>query len=257
MFKKIDTIFRQEGVIGFYQRIRIRFYYLFKPKIVKSAYGVYLNSNWGDATFNLCFNGTYGYFFSDFLKKMNKKYEFIDIGANQGIYSLIAAKNRNFKKIFAFEPVNQTFELLKKNIKINKFKNIIAKKYAISTYNGNVKILIKKNHSGSATIKSRYSCSYTNTSVIKTANFSVLNKLIKSDDRKVIKIDVEGHELEVVNQLIRTNFIKLVDFIYVEINFKKSNLSIIKNKLKKNNFYYIYKSPKINNHCDFLFKRIK
>ena len=255
MFKKIIKIFGQEGINGFYQRLRIRFYYLFKPKIVKSAYGVYLNSNWGDATFNLCFNGTYGYFFSDFIKKLNKRYEFIDIGANQGIYSLIASNNTNIKRIFAFEPVEQTFKLLKKNIKINKFTNIIAKKFAISNYNGKTKIQFNKNHTGAATIDKRYFDSSKNSHSIKTVNFKVLNSLIKSNDRKVVKIDVEGHELEVINQLIKTDFIKLIDFIYVEVRFKFNGFSIIKDKLKKNNFYYIYKSPKINNHCDFLFKR--
>ena len=255
MFEKIIKILRQEGINGFYQRLRIRFYYLFKPKIVKSAYGVYLNSNWGDATFNLCFNGTYGYFFSDFLKKINKRYEFIDIGANQGIYSLIASNNSNIKRIFAFEPVDQTFKLLKKNIKINGLTNIITKKFAISNYNGKAKILFDKNHSGAATIKNGYLDPSINSILIKTINFKVLNSLIKSNYRKVVKIDVEGHELEVINQLIKTDFIKLIDFIYVEINFKLNSFSIILNKLKKNNFNCIYKSPKINNHCDFLFKR--
>ena len=255
MFQKIIKIIRQEGINGIYQRLRIRFYYLFKPKIVKSAYGVYLNSNWGDATFNLCFNGTYGYFFSDFIKRLKKNYEFIDIGANQGIYSLIASKNTNIKRIIAFEPVDQTFKLLKENIRINKFTNIIAKKFAISKYNGKAKIQFNKNHTGTATIENRYLNLSKNLYSIKTVNFKVLNRLINSNYRKVIKIDIEGHELEVINQLIKTDFVKLIDFIYVEVNFKINSFSIIKDKLKKKNFYYVYKSPKINNHCDFLFKR--
>ena len=98
MLRKILRILNDEGVKGFYQRLRIRFLYIIKPNITKSAYGVKLHSKWGDATFNLCLSGTYGYFFSDFLNNIEKPYSFLDIGANQGIYSLVASKNKNIKK---------------------------------------------------------------------------------------------------------------------------------------------------------------
>ena len=98
MLRKIQRILNDEGVKGFYQRLRIRFLYIIKPNITKSAYGVKLHSKWGDATFNLCLSGTYGYFFSDFLNNIEKPTNFVDIGANQGIYTLIASKNRNIKK---------------------------------------------------------------------------------------------------------------------------------------------------------------
>ena len=63
MLRKIFRILNEEGVKGLYQRLRIRFLYIIKPNITKSAYGVKLYSKWGDATFNLCLSGTYGYFF--------------------------------------------------------------------------------------------------------------------------------------------------------------------------------------------------
>lgn len=255
MFKKIYHILNEEGINGIYQRIRIRFYYLIKPKIVKSAYGVYLISNWGDATFNLCFNGTYGYFFSNFLKKIKNNYEFIDIGANQGIYSLIASQNFNFKKIIAFEPVSSTCELFRNNIKINKAKRIFPKKLAISDSSGVSKIFFNKNHSGAASINKENANYSKKILKIKTIDYKILNKIIKSKTKKIIKIDVEGHELVVINQLIKSNFFKLIDYIFVEVNFNFNKANYIKKKLAKYNFIDVYKTKKINNHCDFLFKR--
>ena len=255
MIKKILQIIKEEGSKGIYQRIRIRLYYLIKPKIVKSAYGVYLKSNWGDATFNLCFNGTYGYFFSNFLKKVKSNYEFVDIGSNQGIYSLIAAQNSNFKRIIAFEPVFSTYRLFKENIKKNKSKNILVKKLAISNNNGVSKIFFNKNHSGSASIKKENAKLFNKVFKIKTINYKSLNKILNFRKKKIIKIDVEGHELIVLNQLIRSNCFKLIDYIYVEVNFNYNKESYIKKKLLKYNFVNIYKTRRINNHCDFLFKR--
>jgi FkbM family methyltransferase len=50
---------------------------------------------------------------------------FFDIGANQGFYTLLAAKCVGGEgKVFAFEPVSREFRNLKWNVLINRFKNV-------------------------------------------------------------------------------------------------------------------------------------
>ena len=66
---------------------------------------------------------------------------------------------------------------------------------------------------------------------------------------------MEGHEFVVLKQIVKSNLIKKVDYIYIEINFKRNNLMKIRKILKKFNFIQIYKSKIINNHSDFLFKK--
>jgi len=61
------------------------------PKYVKSFYGPLMFENWRDVTFRFCIRGSYGTVFSDYLKNYTKPFCFIDIGANQGLYSLIGA----------------------------------------------------------------------------------------------------------------------------------------------------------------------
>ena len=79
--------------------------------------------------------------------------------------------------------------------------------------------------------------------------------MINLNYRLIIKIDVEGHEFVVLEQIVKSNLIKKVDYIYIEINFKKNNIMKIIKILKKFNFIQVYKSKKINNHSDFLFKK--
>ena len=254
MFIKIFQILNDEGIKGFYQRLRIRFLYIIKPRITKSAYGVKLYSNWGDATFNLCLSGTYGYFFSDFLKNISKPYNFIDIGANQGIYSLIAAKNRNFKKIYSFEPVDDNYKLLTNNIKLNNINNIKSKKLAISHKNAVSYISFNKKHSGTSSLETKKKQSQ-KLIKINTINYTNLKKIIDFKKKLIVKIDVEGHESVVIDQLIKSNLLKYIEYIYVEIDFKINKIGKIKEKIRKFNFIEVYRSKTINYHSDFLFKK--
>ena len=90
-----------------------------------SVYGVWLLDQWNDATFRFCASGFYGFFYSDWVGRLDECV-FIDIGSNQGLYALIAAKNPNIKKIYAFEPQPEIFSVLEKNIKRNNANQIKA-----------------------------------------------------------------------------------------------------------------------------------
>ena len=74
-------------------RIKLKFYELVNKKYVKSTYGVFLKANYRDVTFRLCILGCYGNFYCNRLKNIDEEFIFLDIGANQGIYSLIASQN--------------------------------------------------------------------------------------------------------------------------------------------------------------------
>jgi len=68
----------------------------------------------------------------------------IDIGAHIGYYTLIAAKIVGAKgKIYAFEPEQKNYSLLTKNIEINKYKNIISARKAVSNKTGTTKLFLQ------------------------------------------------------------------------------------------------------------------
>lgn len=66
----------------------------------------------------------------------------LDIGANEGYYVLKMKENNPNLKIIAVEPNPYAFEILQKNIKTNKIKNITLVNNAISTKNARIKFQI-------------------------------------------------------------------------------------------------------------------
>ncbi len=256
MSKRIWNRIKREGLINEIRRLRVKSLFLkndiynilglksinknSSPKYIKSFYGPLMLENWRDVTFIFCVRGSYGTVFSDYLINYKTPFCFVDIGANQGLYSLIAGSNENCLKVVAFEPVPTTAEILSKNIEINNFnsKSEVHVK-AISDNNGRHKININLEHSGSASIDQAIGKNDSLEIIdIETIDVTYLNRLdIPKDMDIVIKIDVEGHEKIVVEQLIQTIFLHSVSAIYYEYDTKiQDDMDTIKELLKQNNF---------------------
>ncbi|WP_339857374.1 FkbM family methyltransferase [Pseudohongiella acticola] len=186
---------------------------------VKSHYGVYLRTKWTDATFHFCCLGRYGNAFSDYLDGLDAEFSFIDIGANQGLYSLIAARNPHCTGVIAFEPVASSFEYLLDNLRINQaHAKVQAINAAVSDTAGMAEIAIKPGHSGAASLRSTKPVWLSSAETIKTVNVEQLNSVFAGAINCVIKIDVEGHELTVIQELMHSGVLARSDAIYYEVN---------------------------------------
>ena len=116
----------------------------------------------------------------------------LDIGAHYGYYSLIAAKNN--ATVFSFEPVKENFEILNKNIGLNNFNTVQSYNVALSNEDGENIFNIAEasdsssfhNHPLTRTIEQR---------VVKTIS---LDSFFPNQKIDLIKIDTEGHEIEVL-----------------------------------------------------------
>lgn len=78
-----------------------------------------------------------------FIKLIANSTTILDIGANTGLYSLIASSNCS-AKVYAFEPVPKVYERLLENIRINNATNIIAHSMAITNYDGEIDIYVSR-----------------------------------------------------------------------------------------------------------------
>ena len=105
---------------------------------------MYLDQN---DSLRLSINGVYGELDTSTIKQHVKKNDIIiDVGANIGYYTLLFSKiTGSSGKVFGFEPEAYNFELLKKNVKINNYTNIILEQKAVSKNSGTANLYLAKN----------------------------------------------------------------------------------------------------------------
>ena len=131
----------------------------------------------------------------------------IDIGAHIGYYTLIAAKRVGPKgKVYAFEPLPKNFELLKKNVEVNGYKNVVLVNKAVSNKNGKSKLFLSnEDNFGDQRIYdpegNRRSTS------IRTIK---LDTFFKNKEKRinVIKMDIQGSEVKALtgaSEVLRKN----------------------------------------------------
>jgi len=114
-----------------------------------------------------------------------------DIGSHLGRFSII--NSGNFKKIYSVEPQAENFQYLEKNIRLNKIKNIIPLNVAVSDREGKVNISDLNINTGVVTISEKGK-----ETAAKTLDGLIKDFRIPIHDVNIIKIDVEGHEINVL-----------------------------------------------------------
>lgn len=133
---------------------------------------------------------------------LNKSIIF-DIGANTGVYSLIAKTVNVNCEVFAFEPQPNIYDSLQSNANLNKF-NIYCEQIALSNANGKASFF---NYGDSAfsgnttagSLNQKHRPNDQHSIIVKCQTLSdyIENKKIINID--LIKLDVETHEIEVIN----------------------------------------------------------
>ena len=98
--------------------------------------------------FSLSIMGPHGKIVEELFAKEIKTGDIVvDVGADIGSYTLFLAKLVGpTGKVFAFEPHKDNFAILKKNIEINGYQNIIAENKAISYKTGKAKFYLLDQH---------------------------------------------------------------------------------------------------------------
>lgn len=116
----------------------------------------------------------------------------LDLGANIGYFTLIMAKQ--CKYVFSFEPDPINYNILSKNIELNKVENVELYQYAIGENIGKIDLHLCEFNTGMHRI---YKSQYCKGGIIKV-NMTTIDKLISdgiiTDNIKFIKMDLEGSE---------------------------------------------------------------
>lgn len=159
-----------------------------------------------------------------FFKADNTKPIIIDCGANIGMSVLFFKFIYPNCSIVAFEPNPKAFHLLKKNVEQNNLKNVQLHNLALSDKKGEIDFFIGNDEAIllASTIAERGGHETFKIESDKLSNY--LNSTID-----LIKMDIEGSENQVLNDLVFTNKIKNAKNYIIEyhhrINNEKSSLS--------------------------------
>jgi FkbM family methyltransferase len=209
------------------------------PSVIQTVYGVRMEANWKDRTFAYCHYGTYGTYLADLLGALDQPFAFLDIGANQGLFSLIAARNPACKAIVALEPVPDTHARLTRNLALNgALDRAQALNFGLSDCDGTRQIATCKAHSGVATLEDHLTSRLPSATSIAVEMRTIDSLLLHlpRDLPLFVKIDVEGHEATVITQLLGSSLAKRVIGIFYEHDSQWSDGAAIEHVLARGGF---------------------
>ena len=192
---------------------------------ILAGFGRALNRLYENKNFDIYSNGEV-----TILKKISKFHPLVifDGGANIGRYSLLTNQLIPDVKIYSFEPVKNTFEVLKKNV--DDVNNIIPIGYGLYKNNCTKEINIYPSHAHSSLINIQgwkvRSKEKQTIELINGDDFMKQNKITEID---LLKLDVEGVEYDAIlgfEEHIEKGKIKMIQFEYGYINISTKRLLI-------------------------------
>jgi FkbM family methyltransferase len=137
---------------------------------------------------------------------------FVDVGANYGFYSLLAANANPSLEIISLEPVPVTCDILRRNVVLNELHQVSVQQYAVSNSIGTreFKVSLASDSSGFF--------DHPNVGTLETieVNTVTIDSILahRAPCPLLLKIDTEGNELAVLdgmtNTLKRFNDIRMI-----------------------------------------------
>ncbi len=146
-----------------------------------------------------------------FKEAVKDKHTVVDIGANLGYFTLLAARLVGEEgKVYAFEPEPQNYNMLLKNIALNEYNNVIAEQKAVSNRDGVVKLYLCDINVEAHTLRECHDDPEFNEKRFVEVESVTLDGYFedKNSQINVIKIDCEGAEAAIISgadRIIRDN----------------------------------------------------
>lgn len=135
-----------------------------------------------------------------------------DIGANNGYFSLYAAKRG--KMVYAFEPLPKLCNKIKETIQINKIENVVLENIGIAKEKGELSFFESHIHNGCHSLFKRDESD----TEIKIKTNSLENYCDENSIKKIdfLKLDCEGAEYEIFESLSEDFLKKRIEKISLE-----------------------------------------
>lgn len=151
------------------------------------------------------------------LYKFNEKKidTFIDIGAHIGYYTLLLA-HKNIKT-YSFEPNLENYNILTKNLKINNFNNSVIYNLGLSDSVGELEFYYREGKSGHGSFNKKI-VKQQNLNLCKIINVDKLDNIHITGTNIMVKIDIEGYELNAIKGMLQLLDSKKIKVFCIEIS---------------------------------------
>jgi len=157
---------------------------------------------------------------------------FVDVGANVGYYTLLASKLVGKSgRVIAVEPVPQTVAILKKNIRLNCDRNVVVIDKAAWSSKMKIQMSIPKGFYGQASAVGLHKSSAFYKLDVETVSMDEITKKFRIRTIKILKIDVEGSELQVLCGAKKT--LEKTKYVIIELS---NNIHAILELLRQASF---------------------
>lgn len=130
----------------------------------------------------------------------------IDVGANTGMYALLAAKANPRCRVWAFEPVPFIFDMLQANIHLNEVTNLEAVAAAVSDFCGDTPFFVTRTNGGIPTDSSSCAGFRDQVDEIRLPT-TTLDEFVRQHNLPgvdLLKIDTEATEAKVIRGGLET-----------------------------------------------------
>ena len=180
--------------------------------------------------------------FKFYLNQVRKGEIFIDIGSNIGLHSFFVLKYLQPLKVLSIDPQKLCINLQKKTLSENKKLNSRKIEFINSAVgNLNRELTLFRNDSGSGTLCNDFGKDLVDFNNLEKENITYISikKIFKKISNTIsyklphvtIKIDAQGSEFEILNEIYNSNFLYCIKNIIFEVN--STNLNYQKTCLKK------------------------
>lgn len=156
----------------------------------------------------------------------------IDIGANVGMFSILAAK-LGASKVIAIEPVTTTFDFLVQNIQTANLQTIKPQKIVVSDKAGIAKIGLQQ--------KSGHNSLYASYTQFEEVESTTLKELLKQVDGNnvFLKMDCEGAEYDILLNASKEDMTRISTIaleVHGDLHPQHRGIQVIQDKLKSFGF---------------------
>ena len=123
----------------------------------------------------------------------------LDVGANIGIYSVAMGRAVGEEgRVLAFEPFPENIERLRSNLAINQLSAVQIFELALTDHEGEVNLYLSGDSAYPSTVQVKEGMANGRQLVVKTTCLDTVWKEAGNPRVKIIKIDVEGAEVDVL-----------------------------------------------------------